>query len=77
MSPTGTFKAALLEDYTSPLASYITEEDKEVFRKTFAQNGFAAPTCWYKVMTTLQQPKEDESTSAAVQILRQSTHLVV
>ncbi|THG98676.1 hypothetical protein EW026_g3561 [Hermanssonia centrifuga] len=60
VSPTGTFKAALLEDYTSPLASYITEEDKEVFRKTFAQNGFAAPTCWYKVMTTLQQPKEDE-----------------
>ncbi|PSR87083.1 hypothetical protein PHLCEN_2v5253 [Hermanssonia centrifuga] len=55
-----TFKAALLEDYTSPLASYITEDDKEVFRKTFAQNGFAAPTCWYKVMTTLQQPKEDE-----------------
>lgn len=56
----GALKKNLLEDYAAPRPQYMSEEDLIHFRKTFERNGFAAPTCWYKVMTSQLAAKDDQ-----------------
>ncbi len=58
----------MLEDFSSPLASYFTEDDKRAFKEAFSSNGFDAPACWYKVLTRQLQSKDDESTSFKFEI---------
>lgn len=60
MTPTGGLKNSCLEDYTGPCPSYLSEEELDTWKKVFLKNGFAAPTCWYKVYTTLLDEKEDD-----------------
>ena len=60
LKPAGALKQSLLEDYRGPLPSYITKEDAETFKATFLQNGLAAPTCWYKVITSGLQDEDDK-----------------
>lgn len=52
-------KATLLAGFTGPRPSWQSEADLNEWKATFLKNGFAAPTCWYKVMTDHIQPAED------------------
>ncbi|EKM57396.1 uncharacterized protein PHACADRAFT_255121 [Phanerochaete carnosa HHB-10118-sp] len=59
-APTGAMRGSLLEDYVAPKPSYVSEEDKKHFIETFKRNGFEAPTCWYKIMTSQLAAKDDQ-----------------
>ncbi|EKM57395.1 uncharacterized protein PHACADRAFT_194943 [Phanerochaete carnosa HHB-10118-sp] len=59
-APTGAMRGSLLEDYVTPRPSYVSEEDKKHFIETFRRNGFEAPTCWYKIMTSQLSAKDEE-----------------
>ncbi|EKM56413.1 uncharacterized protein PHACADRAFT_118086 [Phanerochaete carnosa HHB-10118-sp] len=58
--PTGALKRTLLEDFTAPLPSYLSEEDAKHFVETFRRDGFAAPVCWYKVVTSQLAAEDDQ-----------------
>ncbi|PSR87081.1 hypothetical protein PHLCEN_2v5251 [Hermanssonia centrifuga] len=60
MAPTGTLEATLLENWETPLPSYMSEEDKKAFKTTFLKNGFEGPLCWYKIMTNNIQGEDDK-----------------
>lgn len=60
LAPVGAFKQSLLEDFSGPLPPYVSEEDAQHFKETFKRNGFEAPTCWYKVMTTGLSARDDQ-----------------
>ncbi|GJE91580.1 alpha/beta hydrolase [Phanerochaete sordida] len=59
-APVGALKRSLLEDFTGPLPAYVSPADKTAFVETFRRNGFTAPTCWYKVMTSGMSACDDE-----------------
>ncbi|THH32678.1 hypothetical protein EUX98_g1521 [Antrodiella citrinella] len=50
LCPKDVIKQALLSDYTPAdgIASFITEEDLKFYTKTFREQGFRGPLCWYK-----------------------------
>ncbi|GJE83979.1 hypothetical protein PsYK624_000520 [Phanerochaete sordida] len=60
IAPVGALKQTLLDDWTAPRAAYVSEEDVRLWVETFRRNGFDAPTCWYKVMTTQLSAKDDQ-----------------
>ncbi|KAK0441745.1 Alpha/Beta hydrolase protein [Desarmillaria tabescens] len=52
-APTGALKAYLLQGKTDvPLASYITEEEKDFHKKELLDGGMASCLNWYKIMTS-------------------------
>ncbi|PBK87786.1 alpha/beta-hydrolase [Armillaria gallica] len=52
-APTGALKAYLLQGKTDgPLASYITEEEKDFHKKELLDGGMASCLNWYRVMTS-------------------------
>lgn len=53
-------KNSLLENYTAPIAPYLSEAEKQEFIKTFREGGFQGPTCWYKVMTQHLSQHDDQ-----------------
>jgi pimeloyl-ACP methyl ester carboxylesterase len=52
LAPVGALKASCLEDFKAPLPSYLSNEELEDWKSIFLKNGFAGPTCWYKVVTS-------------------------
>ena len=63
LAPEGTLEKSLLEDFKGPLPSYLTEEDKQHFITTFRANGFASPTCMYKIMVNKMAALDDQRMS--------------
>ncbi|EKM52143.1 uncharacterized protein PHACADRAFT_151144 [Phanerochaete carnosa HHB-10118-sp] len=63
LAPTGALKQSLLDDFAAPRPPYLSEADAKRFVETFRRNGFAAPTCWYKVMTTALSADDDQQIS--------------
>ena len=61
MGPVGALKNACLTNFKAPLPSYMTEDDERYFSRTFSKNGFAGPTCWYKVMVRGLNAVDDQS----------------
>ncbi|GJE83987.1 alpha/beta-hydrolase [Phanerochaete sordida] len=57
--PVGALKNGLLQRFSAPPTPYISDDDRQRFVETFRRNGFAAPTCWYKVMTSQLSAKDD------------------
>ncbi|KAH9486622.1 Bifunctional epoxide hydrolase 2 [Psilocybe cubensis] len=51
-TPTGAYKATLLKNEVSPLPSFITQEEYDTQKVTFAKSGIIAPLCWYRVATS-------------------------
>ena len=60
VAPVGALKQTALEGWTAPTASYVSEEEKQHFIEVFRKNGFAAPACYYKIMTNGMQAKDDQ-----------------
>ncbi|KAI0060507.1 alpha/beta-hydrolase [Artomyces pyxidatus] len=52
VGPPGATQAWVEGDKRSPAPAYITEEDKEHYRKVLLEGGFAAPLCYYRVITS-------------------------
>lgn len=63
LAPTGALKQSLLEDFIAPRPPHLSEEDTKYFVETFGRNGFAAPTCWFKIMTNQLSAKDDQRAS--------------
>ncbi|KAI0060511.1 alpha/beta-hydrolase [Artomyces pyxidatus] len=51
LGPFGAYEAWIKSDRRSPLPGYMTEADKQRRREVLLEGGFAAPLCYYKVMT--------------------------
>ncbi|KAJ3557328.1 hypothetical protein NM688_g1530 [Phlebia brevispora] len=62
LGPVGALKKTLLERFKAPLPTYISQQDVECWKETFLKNGFAAPTCWYKIMMNGMQAEDDKRT---------------
>lgn len=60
LAPTGALKQSALEGWTAPLAPYITEEFKKHHVEVFTKNGFEAPACYYRIMTSGLQAEDDK-----------------
>lgn len=58
-APRGALKKTILSDFTTPLPSYRTEEDKKHFIDLLTKNGFEGPTRWYAVMTSNKSAEDD------------------
>ena len=58
--PTGALKEALLSDFSAPLPPYMTDTDAYIWKATLLKGGMAAPTCWYKVVTSGLQDEDDQ-----------------
>ncbi|KAI0341819.1 alpha/beta-hydrolase [Trametopsis cervina] len=61
-APKGALKREILADFTSPLASFLKDDDKKYWIDIFMKNGFDAPTRWYEVMTTKKSATDDLQT---------------
>ncbi|KAI0341820.1 alpha/beta-hydrolase [Trametopsis cervina] len=61
-APRGALKKTILSDFTTPLPSYRTEEDKKNFIDLLTKNGFEGPTRWYAVMTSNKSAEDDMRT---------------
>ena len=61
LAPTGSLEKSLLEDWTTPLPSYLSETEKNEFIDIFSTNGMDAPTCWYKSIVRGFMAEDDES----------------
>ncbi|EKM56416.1 uncharacterized protein PHACADRAFT_91351 [Phanerochaete carnosa HHB-10118-sp] len=59
LAPTGALKQNLLDNFTSPRTAYLSEEDVKHFVETFRRNGFAAPTCWFRIATSKLSAEDD------------------
>ncbi|THH30683.1 hypothetical protein EUX98_g3492 [Antrodiella citrinella] len=53
------FKKLLLSDFKAPVGDFLTEEEQQIFVDTFRKNGFAAPLCYYKIMTANARNSDD------------------
>ncbi|KAJ3557331.1 hypothetical protein NM688_g1528 [Phlebia brevispora] len=60
IGPIGALKTTLLEGFQGPLPAYFSRQAAERWKKTFLKNGFAAPTCWYKIMTNGMEAEDDK-----------------
>ncbi|EKM56408.1 uncharacterized protein PHACADRAFT_93100, partial [Phanerochaete carnosa HHB-10118-sp] len=60
LAPTDVLKQSPLEDFIASRPSYLFEEDMKHFVETFRRDGFAAPTCWYKIVTSQLSAKDDQ-----------------
>ena len=55
-------KQSLVEGFTLPLLPvYLNQIWKAGWQKVFAENGFTAPLCWYKVLVKNIQFADDDS----------------
>jgi pimeloyl-ACP methyl ester carboxylesterase len=57
--PTGTLKAWLAADKTTPVGSFLTQEDADIQKDLLLNGGFAAPLCWYKCVTSGLSSEDD------------------
>lgn len=57
----GVLKRSLLTDFRAPLGDFLTEDEQRLFIDTFRKNGFAAPLCYYKIMTVNGRNSDDAS----------------
>ncbi|THH28932.1 hypothetical protein EUX98_g5256 [Antrodiella citrinella] len=55
----GVLKKSLLSEFRAPLGDFMTKEEQRIFIDTFRKNGFAAPLCYYKIMTTNGRNSDD------------------
>ncbi|KAK0210018.1 Alpha/Beta hydrolase protein [Desarmillaria ectypa] len=61
-APTGALKASLLQGKTDvPLASYITEEEKEFHKKELLDAGITSCLNWYKIMTSGMDAEDNKA----------------
>ena len=61
LSPVGALKDTVLSGFKNPLPPYITVDDLEAWKATNATNGWTASMCWYKVMVSGLDFKDDAS----------------
>ncbi|KAI0093336.1 Alpha/Beta hydrolase protein [Irpex rosettiformis] len=62
MAPRGLLQKSMQDNYSAPLAQYITEEDKKETIAGFLENGFRGPTRWYDVLITNKAAKDNIAT---------------
>ncbi|PFH54714.1 hypothetical protein AMATHDRAFT_52483 [Amanita thiersii Skay4041] len=61
LAPTGALKSWLEAERRTEIAPYINPEKLKRSKESMLQNGFAAPLCWYKVMTSGLETQDGES----------------
>ena len=59
VKPTGGMRQAVLEDFSAPLPPYISQAEFDDWKAHLLKGGLAAPTCWYKVITSGLQDADD------------------
>ncbi|GJE95911.1 hypothetical protein PsYK624_121020 [Phanerochaete sordida] len=64
IAPRDAHKKNLLADKIVPLGPYMTEENVEYFRDTFAQGGWAGPLNWYRAAVHGSRSKDDAATQS-------------
>ncbi|THH28593.1 hypothetical protein EUX98_g5603 [Antrodiella citrinella] len=55
----GALKNSLLSNFKAPLGDFLTDKEQQIFIDTFRKNGFAAPLCYYKIMTRNARGADD------------------
>ncbi|EKM52130.1 uncharacterized protein PHACADRAFT_262639 [Phanerochaete carnosa HHB-10118-sp] len=60
LGPTGALEQSLRAGFVAPRPAYWSAGDAAHFAETFRRDGFAAPTCWYKVLTSGLAARDDQ-----------------
>ncbi|PCH37515.1 alpha/beta-hydrolase [Wolfiporia cocos MD-104 SS10] len=70
LCPRGGIKAWLLADKTTPLPSYLTEEDKAIITKSWLSGGLGGALNWYRTLLTGINPEDDKKINSERHVLR-------
>ncbi|KAF8647910.1 hypothetical protein AX16_006442 [Volvariella volvacea WC 439] len=61
LCPSGAFKVWIEANRRTACGSLLSEKELAEYKTMLKNNGLAAPTCWYKIMTEGIEAKDDES----------------